>query len=242
MIKLSHTKLDLDRIVVIGRSYDEYVDMFKLSDKELAGKKILDCPAGACSFTAIANSKGFNNTAADIAYDHSEDDLYHKGLKDIQHAVEQMKAAKNNYVWNYFDDIGALHKHRLKALTDSTADRKKFPDRYIPATLPSLPFCDNEFDVILSAHFLFMYDDRLDETFHFQTIEEFLRVARQEVRIFPLVDLKGKRSIYLDKVIKDLKNKGFTLKEVNVNYEFQENANTMLVIKKNEHAKSSMTY
>ncbi|GKU80691.1 SAM-dependent methyltransferase [Niallia sp. NCCP-28] len=239
---MGHQKLDLERIVFIGRSYEEYKDMFNLSDEELAGKKILDCPAGACSFTAIANSKGLNSTAADIAYDHSEDALYHKGLKDIQHAVEQMKTAKNNYVWKYFSDMEALHKHRLQALADSTADRKKSPNKYIPAALPSLPFSDNEFDVILSAHFLFMYDDRLDETFHFQTIKEFLRVARQEIRIFPLVDLKGKRSIYLDKVIEDLKNKGFTLEEVNVNYEFQENANTMLVIKKNEHAKSSIAY
>lgn len=49
------TKLDLERIVFIGRTFEEYLDMFSLSEEELQGKKILDCPAGACSFTSIGN-------------------------------------------------------------------------------------------------------------------------------------------------------------------------------------------
>lgn len=39
------TKLDLERIVFIGRTFEEYLDMFSLSEEELQGKKILDCPA-----------------------------------------------------------------------------------------------------------------------------------------------------------------------------------------------------
>lgn len=46
------TKLELDRIVFIGRTFEEYLNMFSLSLDELRGKRILDCPAGACSFTA----------------------------------------------------------------------------------------------------------------------------------------------------------------------------------------------
>jgi hypothetical protein len=42
-------KLDLERIVFIGRTFEEYLDMFSLSEEELKEKKILDCPAGACS-------------------------------------------------------------------------------------------------------------------------------------------------------------------------------------------------
>ena len=49
--------------------------MFFLSEEELRGKKILDCPAGACSFTAISNKLGFDVTACDIAYYHSGEDL-----------------------------------------------------------------------------------------------------------------------------------------------------------------------
>jgi hypothetical protein len=64
------TKLDLERIVFIGRTFEEYLNMFSLSVKDLKGKKILDCPAGACSFTALGNKSGLDITACDIAYYH----------------------------------------------------------------------------------------------------------------------------------------------------------------------------
>ena len=50
----------LDRIVFIGRTYDEYRRMFRLHERNLVGRKILDCPAGSCSFAA---EMGFRSTA-----------------------------------------------------------------------------------------------------------------------------------------------------------------------------------
>ena len=226
------TKLDLERIIFIGRTFEEYLNMFSLSVKELKGKKILDCPAGACSFTALGNKAGLGVTACDIAYYHSVDDLENKGLQDIGHAMEQMERAKNNYVWDYFKDIGGLRKHRLSALKGCVNDMRKSSERYVPVTLPSLPFKDGEFDVLLSAHFLFMYADRLDYQFHISTLNELLRITKEEIRIFPLVDLEGKRYIHLDKLTNYLTDNGYTVEEVKVPYEFQENANSMLKIKK----------
>jgi hypothetical protein len=226
------TKLDLERIVFIGRTFEEYIDMFSLSEEELKGKKILDCPAGACSFTAIGNKLGLDVTACDIAYYHSGEDLKNKGLQDIEHAMEHMEKAKNNYIWKYFKDIDGLRKHRLSALKDCTNDMRESSEPYVPVTLPSLPFNDEEFDIILSAHFLFMYADRLNLQFHITTLEELLRVSKEEIRIFPLVDLEGKRYEHLDKIINFLTNNGCTVEEVKVPYEFQENANSMLKIKK----------
>ena len=226
------TKLDLERIVFIGRTFEEYLDMFLLSKEELQGKKILDCPAGACSFTAIGNKSGFDVTACDIAYYHSGEDLKNKGLQDIEHTMKHMQIAKNNYKWDYFGDVSGLKKHRLSALKDCAKDMKENNERYIPVTLPSLPFDNEEFDILLSAHFLFMYADRLDERFHIETLNELLRVTKQEVRIFPLVDLEGKRYEHLDKIISYLVNKGCTVEEITVPYEFKINANSMLKIKK----------
>ena len=94
------TKLDIERIVFIGRTFEEYLDMFLLTKEELQGKKILDCPAGACSFTAIGNKSGFDVTACDLAYDHSGEDLKNKGLQDIEHTMEHMQTAKTNYKWD----------------------------------------------------------------------------------------------------------------------------------------------
>lgn len=109
---------------------------------------------------------------------------------------------------------------------------KNKKERYVPVTLPSLPFKDAEFDILLSAHFLFMYSDRLDYQFHSTTINELLRVTKEEIRIFPLVDLEGKRYEHLDKLISYLADNGCTVEEVHVPYEFQAKANSMLKIKK----------
>ncbi|NDI35020.1 class I SAM-dependent methyltransferase [Chengkuizengella sediminis] len=161
------TKLDLERIVFIGRTFEEYLDMFK-----------------------------------------------------------------KNYIWDYFKDIEGLKKHRLSALKDCVKDMRKSNGRYVPVTLPTLPFKNGEFDIVLSAHFLFMYADRLDYHFHISTLNELLRVTKKEIRIYPLVDLEGKRYEHLDKIISYLIENACTVEEIKVPYEFQENANSMLKIKK----------
>ncbi|MGG5255136.1 SAM-dependent methyltransferase [Neobacillus sp. SM06] len=228
------TKLDLERIIFIGRTFEEYLDMFSLSIEALRGKKILDCPAGACSFTAVGNKSDLNVTACDIAYDYSGEDLKKKGLRDLEHAMENMEIAKSNYKWDYFKDIEGLKKHRLSALIACTDDMDKFGINYISAALPSLPFKDEQFDLLLSAHFLFMYANRLDYQFHIKTVKEFLRVTKEEIRIFPLVDLEGKRYEHLDQLLATLVDLGCSIEEAKVAYEFQTKANTMLKIRKNK--------
>lgn len=83
-------KLDLSRIVFIGRTFDEYMAMFNLSKEDLLSRRILDCPAGGCSFTAIANQLGAYVTATDIVYYHDFSQLEAKGFQDIEHVVIQM--------------------------------------------------------------------------------------------------------------------------------------------------------
>ncbi|WP_456278782.1 SAM-dependent methyltransferase [Bacillus sp. AK128] len=227
-----YTKLDLERIIFIGRTFEEYLEMFSLSEEELQGKKILDCPAGACSFTAVGNKLGLDVTACDIAYYHSGEVLKNKGLQDIEHAMEHIQKARRNYKWDYFKDIDSLRNHRLSALLNCASDMRESSERYVPVTLPLLPFKNEEFDILLSAHFLFMYADRLDYQFHIETLNELMRVTKEEVRIFPLVDLEGKRYNHLDSIISYLIDNGCKIEEVRVPYEFQKNANSMLKIKK----------
>lgn len=225
-------KLDLNRIVFIGRTFDEYISMFNLSREELIGRKILDCPAGACSFTAIANQQGADVTATDIAYYHPFEQLAEKGSQDIEHAMLNVEKVQNNYLWDYFKSVEELKNHRTQALTDCAKDMKKFPDRYVPAVLPVLPFKDKEFDLTLSAHFLFMYADRLDYDFHLQSLQELMRVTKEEIRIFPIVDLSCNRYEHLDKLVIYIQSQGYTTDEIKVPYEFQKGANSMLKIRK----------
>ncbi|MDQ0217907.1 hypothetical protein J2S21_000999 [Peribacillus cavernae] len=77
-----------------------------------------------------------------------------------------------------------------------------------------------------------MYADRLDYQFHLTTLNELLRVSKEEIRIFPLVDLGGKRYKHLDQLVSYLEENGCSVEEVKVNYEFQTNANSMLKIRK----------
>jgi hypothetical protein len=98
--------------------------------------------------------------------------------------------------------------------------------RYVAAELPSLPFRDAEFDLAVCSHYLFLYD-RLGVDFHVQSIIELARVAA-EVRIFPLIQLDGRKSPFLPAVIESLVSLGLTGEIVSVAYEFQRGAFEML--------------
>lgn len=223
-------KLDLSRIVFIGRTFEEYMSMFNLTKTELLGRSILDCPAGACSFTALANQLGADVTATDIAYFHDIEELQKKGVLDLDHAMTKIESVHTNYIWDYFKSVNDVINHRYQALIDCSKDMKKHPARYVPATLPSLPFENKQFDMTLSAHFLFMYSDRLDYDFHVRTIQELIRVTRQEIRIFPLTNLSSERSDQLDEIVSFLHKQGCLTEEITVGYEFQKGANSMLKI------------
>ncbi|USB34699.1 class I SAM-dependent methyltransferase [Paenibacillus sp. YPG26] len=221
-------KLDLERIVFIGRTYSEYLAMFDLDESELAGRVILDCPAGACSLTAEGSSREYNISAADIAYQFGPDELESKGIQDLVHARERLEEARNEYVWDYYGSVEGHHKYREKALALSSEHRRQCPEKYIYAEFPKLPFADESFDLTLSAHFLFMYADRLSGQFHEESLLELMRITREEIRIFPLVDLSSNRYEELDSLIQLAASKGWLAEEMRTEYRFQRNADSYL--------------
>lgn len=102
--------------------------------------------------------------------------------------------------------------------------------RYCYHELPnSLPVVDNFYDIGLSSHFLLLYTQQGFE-FHMQTIGELLRVCK-EVRIFPIVDLDAKESFLLLDILNALKKK-YKVEVKETNYQFQKNANKMLILQK----------
>ena len=54
------------------------------------------------------------------------------------------------------------------------------------------------------------------------------------------VNLNGNRPAYLDKIMNMLKETGTAAEEIKTNYEFQKNANTMLVLRKNKALESQL--
>lgn len=225
-------KLELDRFVFLGRTWEEYLLIFNVKEEQLMGKRVLDCPGGACAFTAVANQKGIHAVAADLAYYFSPEELKEKGLNDIEYTLEKIEQVKNRCRWDHFKNVEELKNERLQALTQCIEDMERDRGRYVPAILPVLPFENDSFDHTFSAHFLFMYADKIDYKFHLQTIKELMRVTKDEIRIFPITDMNGKRYEKIDEIKEWISTQGWEATEVKASYELHQNSHTMLNIKK----------
>lgn len=130
----------------------------------------------------------------------------------------------------FFADPDEHARVRRAAVRDFAADISSHPHRYVAGRLPSLPFPDGAFDLVLSSHLLFSYADRLDRAFHLEAIRELMRVARGELRVFPLV-ASGSSVRYpeLDELLTELRRHGIQGEVVEVGYRFQKGAHHMLV-------------
>jgi hypothetical protein len=221
----------LDQIVPWGRSFDEYVRMFSLTDNDLK-KRILGCGDGPASFNATMHRMGNNVVSVDPLYQFSADDIC-KRIQDVSLTImEQLVANQSAYVWTAIESPDDLGRIRSKAMEDFLADYEpgKREGRYLPHGLPELPFESGQFDLALCSHLLFTYSGQLSAEFHCRAALEMRRVAK-EVRVFPLVDHGGQCSPHLDLVCRFLKAHGHHVEVEPVNYEFQRGSNEMLRIR-----------
>jgi hypothetical protein len=86
------------------------------------------------------------------------------------------------------------------------------------------------------SHFLLLYSDQLPLAFHVQAVREMCRVAR-EARIFPLLDMHGRRSSHLERVIAAMEDSGLSAEVFTVDYEFQRGGNQMLRVARQPETK-----
>ncbi len=219
-------------VVPWGRSYDEYVQMFNLTVDDLK-KKILGCGDGPASFNFELTQKGGNIVSIDPIYQMSKNEIKKRIDETYQDVINQTKSNLNKFNWTRIKNIEELAKIRLDSMNKFLDDFELglLQRRYIFAELPELPFSDNQFDLSLSSHFLFLYSDNLSFDFHLKSIKEMLCVSK-EVRIFPVLDLNSQISPYVEKIQMELDKEGFHSEIVKVNYEFQKGANQMLKTKK----------
>lgn len=223
-------KLDLKDIVLIGRTFDEYYKMFKISSIN-KNEKILDVASGVSSFCAEARVLGYDVTASDRIYCFSAEEIEEKCAKDLEITMEKMAEVKDLYKWEFFKDIKHLKMHRRKAYKAFIEDYKQnLGVRYVNTEYPKNSFKDNEFDIAFVSHFLFMYDEYLDYEFHKGVIKELARISSKQVRIFPIVNLKGEKSIFVNKLVEDIDYSNYKIEIVKVNYEFAKGGNEMLVV------------
>jgi len=138
----------------------------------------------------------------------------------------------NGFNFDFYKNIDNHKLHRQNALKLFAQDYND--KKYFNCELPTLDFKDSSFDLILSSHLLFVYDDRFSYEFHLEAIKEMLRVAKR-VQIFPLIDFQNSRiseeknfSSYVYRIMKDLAEHSVSIKEVN--FEFQPRGNYQMII------------
>lgn len=222
--------LKLGYIAFYGRTLAEYVRMFDLDLRALKGARLLDCPAGPASFAAEAGRKGLVVTACDPRYSGPLDRLRERGRRDVAHVVERVARARESFRWDRYRSPAALARERLRALSifceDYAAGRRA--GRYVRGSLPRLPFPDKAFDLVLSGHLLFGYDEHLPRGFHEAAARELLRVSRGEVRVYPVVGDHGRPFPGLASLMARLRRLGARASLRKVPFEFQKGADRML--------------
>lgn len=173
-------------MLISARSFEEYRAMFALSDDDL-GLRILDCPGGAASFVAEAGARGTDAVAVDPQYGPGRGELGTLALREIEHKHQDVADDASRYLWDWFGDPERYTRLRARSARAFAADIAARPGRYVHGALPRLPFPDDAFDLVLSSHLLFSYGAQLGEDFHLSALIELVRVARKEVRLFPVV-------------------------------------------------------
>lgn len=224
--------MKLDEVVPWGRTLAEYTAMFNLSQTDL-NSKILGCGDGPASFNAEMTELGGSVVSIDPIYQFSAEQIEQRVRATYEPVISQVKQNSSAYVWTNFRDADELGTARLKAMEKFLLDYEfgKVAGRYLARSLPDLEFASDRFDLCVCSHLLFLYSEQLSLDFHLAAIDELLRVAA-EVRIFPVVKLDGERSSYLDVVVAELGDRGWSAQIESVAYEFQKGGNQMLRIER----------
>ena len=221
--------LQLDRVVLLGRTFEEYRRYFLLQPDDLIGRKVLDVAGGVSSFCAEANNLGINVTAFDPIYSLPAEQIREQSESDLE-SVYRSIGRVPTYRWGFYKNPDYMRKLRERASAIFFADYSAHPERYAEGELPRLRFHDGEFDLTLVSYLLFAYQDRFDYKFHRDSILEIMRVTRAEARIYPTVTFEAQASQYLPMLQSDPLLRQFAFTEVKTDFEFLVDSNSFLKV------------
>lgn len=218
----------LEKVVLWGRSFDEYLAMFALSNTDL-DKSILGCGDGPASFNSALAKRGGRIVSVDPVYGFTAGQIRRRIAETYDRIMDETRRNRHEFVWRHIPSLEELGRIRMAAMEEFLADyaRGKREGRYIEGELPALSFEDGQFDIAVCSHFLFLYSEQLPLAFHLESIKELCRVA-SEARIFPILELGSRKSRHLDAVVAKLQEVGFQVTIDTVPYEFQKGGNQML--------------
>jgi hypothetical protein len=165
-------------VVPWGRSYDEYLSMFALTERDL-DRRILGCGDGPASFNAVSTRHGGQVVSCDPMYRFSAAELRSRIAETATVIAAEATRNADEFVWDHFSSVDDLIETRMSAMGEFLLDYPvgRSANRYIDASLPELPFVNDQFDMALCAHLLFLYSEQYDGEFHVKSVQELLRVA-----------------------------------------------------------------
>ncbi|WP_372010642.1 class I SAM-dependent methyltransferase [Paenibacillus chitinolyticus] len=202
-------------VAMTCRNFEEYVRMFDLEPEKLRGKRVLDTGAGASAFTAEASRREIEARAADPLYAMGPSEIEGLGLEEIDRFIAKLTERRHMYNWDFYEGPELLKELRKKSFADFAADYANPASReekYAAASLPELPHSEDEFDLVLCSHFLFLYGEQFGPEFHLRAMRELLRVCKPggEVRIYPLLTFGGELYPQLPELLAELAREGVT--------------------------------
>jgi hypothetical protein len=224
--------LQLDKVVLLGRTFEEYLRFFGLNEKTARHMEILDVAAGVSSFCAEANGRGWSVTAFDRIYAWSPEAIAEQCGRDLKTVVGSIGAA-GTYRWDFYQSPERMGEFRERACQQFLADyRVHRGSRYVAGELPLLPFGEGKFGVSLVSYLLFVYEAQFTYEFHRDCVRELLRVTREEVRIYPTVTFAARPSRWLAQLREDPLMEAFQFRDVATDFEFLHGSNSYLAIRR----------
>jgi hypothetical protein len=168
---------------------------------------------------------------ADPAYALPLAELVAQTRQGLERGLRYLEENRDSYVWSFFSSVEDLRRRRAAALDEFARDFTGPDERYVVAALPGLPFADRAFRLALCGYLLFAYPDHLDEADHDRALRELLRVASEEVRVFPLIDTAYVRHPAIAALRRRLAADGVDSEVRRVDYEFQRGGDEVLILR-----------
>ncbi|MDQ8202774.1 hypothetical protein [Pelagicoccus sp. SDUM812003] len=231
---MTHFLSTLSSVSFFGRPYGELLKCFGLDESELIGKSVLECPAGPSSFVAEANQRGIRAIGIDPLFYRNPEAIATLAYSDFRSMFERVRRAKQRFSTRTYASVEEAEATRLEGLQRFVRDyrRNYGTGCYRVGSLPKLDFDDRSFDAVLCAHFLFIYSDQFDRGFHLDAMRELCRVAREQVRIHPIVDATNGPYPHLDDLLELVDQLGFDSCIHEVDHEFFKGTNRTLTLRR----------
>jgi hypothetical protein len=219
--------LVLERVVLLGRTLDEYRRHFALDLGHWRGRAVLDVASGVSSFACEANAAGLHVTACDPIYGLTPEVLRPRCEADLDLVVHGVRGLAT-YAWGFYQTPERLRTFREAAYRTFLEDFGGNRSRYVVGQLPALPFAEGVFDLSLVSYLLFAYEEQFNYEFHRRAVIELMRVTRGELRMYPVVSFEARRSRYIARFETDPTLAHLRFEVVETDFEFLRNSNYFL--------------